>query len=256
MSPICPYCRTDIAPGDERVDCSGCGTPHHADCFAENGGCTVFGCSQAPVDEPKVTVTGSEAAQAVGPAPVAPAPATYLASPPARPVQSARPTTVERPPSILGLSEPLSLDGNETPPVELSAPAPFLSAASDPAPTPAGPPPPPPSADSTSVPPPPPPPGSNIPLWAASQSADPPLSMAEAYASYHPPKSRVTFVLLGIFLGALGVHNFYAGYIRKAVFQLFLTLLTCFYGSIVSWIWAVVEVCIVKQDSEGVQFTS
>jgi hypothetical protein len=32
-------------------------------------------------------------------------------------------------------------------------------------------------------------------------------------------------------------------------------LFTCFYGSIVSWIWAVFEVCTVHQDSEGVQFS-
>ena len=56
-------------------------------------------------------------------------------------------------------------------------------------------------------------------------------------------------------LGALGVHNFYAGYVRKAAAQLCISLFTCFYGSFVSWIWAIVEVCTVNQDSEGVQFS-
>src|SRR5450755_3986468 len=256
MTAACPYCRAPIEPEDESIVCEACATPHHADCFAENGGCTVFGCSQAPVDEPKVTVTGSEAAQAINVAPaVSSTPVAYVPPPsPTRGVPPARPVTVERPPSVLGLSEPLSLDGREMSPVELSAPAPFLSAAPDQATAPDSPPPPLPAADSTSAPPPPLPAGSPVPQWT--QASEPPLSLAEAYASYHPPKSRVTFVLLGIFLGALGVHNFYAGYIRKAVFQLCLTLFTCFYGSIVSWIWAVAEVCIVKQDNEGVQFTS
>jgi hypothetical protein len=32
-----------------------------------------------------------------------------------------------------------------------------------------------------------------------------------------PTKSRVAYVLLGLFLGGLGIHNFYAGYTGKAV---------------------------------------
>ena len=61
MNPICPYCRTEVGEAEgERKDCPGCGTPHHADCFAENGGCTVFGCANAPSDEAKVTVSGTD----------------------------------------------------------------------------------------------------------------------------------------------------------------------------------------------------
>ena len=37
--------------------CPGCGTPHHHDCWEENQGCTVFGCSHAPKDEPKTTIS-------------------------------------------------------------------------------------------------------------------------------------------------------------------------------------------------------
>lgn len=69
------------------------------------------------------------------------------------------------------------------------------------------------------------------------------------------PKSRVSFVLLGIFLGIFGAHNFYAGYMRKGVFQLCLTLFTCFYGAVISWVWALVEICIVHKDFDDVQFT-
>src|SRR5438309_6977746 len=57
---ICPYCRTNIGTGDEPLVCEGCGTAHHADCYAENGGCTIFGCSRAPGDEPKVSVSSPE----------------------------------------------------------------------------------------------------------------------------------------------------------------------------------------------------
>jgi hypothetical protein len=57
---VCPYCRTKIAAEEGPLVCEGCGTAHHADCYAENGGCTIFGCSRAPGDEPKVSVSAPE----------------------------------------------------------------------------------------------------------------------------------------------------------------------------------------------------
>ena len=39
------------------------------------------------------------------------------------------------------------------------------------------------------------------------------------------PKSRLVYIILAIFLGGFGVHNFYAGYTKNAVIQLLLTLL-------------------------------
>jgi TM2 domain-containing membrane protein YozV len=70
-----------------------------------------------------------------------------------------------------------------------------------------------------------------------------------------PRKSRTTYIVLGIFLGALGVHNFYAGYVGRAVGQLCLTVLTLGYLGIVSWIWAIIEICIVEKDSTGLNFS-
>ena len=58
------------------------------------------------------------------------------------------------------------------------------------------------------------------------------------------PKSKVAAGLLGIFLGVIGVHNFYLGYIQKAVAQLILgTIGACFFGigPIVSFIWGLIE---------------
>ena len=231
MTPICPYCRTPIDDAENRRDCSGCGTPHHADCYAENGGCTVFGCSQAPADEPKVTITVPDAVEPAQPAPAVAAPA------PAPQEEEAG----WRTPSVLGLS------GLPAPPPE-TATSTESPATSEVAP-------PPPSVDTTAVPPPPLPPGAvGIPLPPVYVPARPP-TLAETYAGFHPPKSRITFILLGIFLGALGIHNFYAGYVRKAAAQLCLSLFTCFYASFVSWIWAIVEVCTVTEDSEGIQFS-
>src|SRR5208282_506165 len=85
-----------------------------------NGGGTIFGCSQSPVGEPTLTVTGSEIAHAAVTPPVA-----YTVAP-----RNDR-VTIVRPVSVLGLSEPLVLDSAQEPwvPAELSAPAPFLAAA-------------------------------------------------------------------------------------------------------------------------------
>src|ERR1700692_1006943 len=60
MTASCPYCRAPIEAEDESLLCEECATPHHTDCYAENGGCTVFGCSKAPVDEPRISITASE----------------------------------------------------------------------------------------------------------------------------------------------------------------------------------------------------
>ena len=54
-------------------------------------------------------------------------------------------------------------------------------------------------------------------------------------------KSKIGAGLLGIFLGGLGIHNFYLGYTGKAVAQLLLTLLSCGGLSVVSWIWGLAE---------------
>jgi len=68
-------------------------------------------------------------------------------------------------------------------------------------------------------------------------------------------KNRVAFVLLAIFFGALGVHNFYAGYIKKGVIQCCLTVLTFFLASPIVWVWAVVEACHIDRDSDDIAFT-
>ena len=54
-------------------------------------------------------------------------------------------------------------------------------------------------------------------------------------------KSRVCAGLLGIFLGAFGVHNFYLGYTGKAIAQLLITLLSFFVLSGISALWGLIE---------------
>lgn len=70
------------------------------------------------------------------------------------------------------------------------------------------------------------------------------------------PKSRLAYILLAIFLGSLGVHNFYAGYTKKGVIQLLITVISFGFLSLISWIWAIVDIITVNQDANGVPFAS
>lgn len=81
--------------------------------------------------------------------------------------------------------------------------------------------------------------------------AQPQAAAGSIHAGYEP-KNYTAYLLLGIFLGALGVHNFYAGYTRNGVIQLLITICSCGYLGIVSWIWAIVEVCTVKVDANKI----
>ena len=68
------------------------------------------------------------------------------------------------------------------------------------------------------------------------------------------PKSRTVYILLAVFLGAYGVHNFYAGDKKAGLIKLLVSLLTCFIGAIPMFIWAIVDAVNVKKDAQGVQF--
>ena len=78
-----------------------------------------------------------------------------------------------------------------------------------------------------------------------------------APAAPYVQKSRLAAGLLGIFLGAYGVHNFYLGFTGKAVAQLLITVLTCGAGALVSSVWGLIEGILLltqhdKTDAKGV----
>lgn len=57
-------------------------------------------------------------------------------------------------------------------------------------------------------------------------------------------KSKVAAGLLGIFLGALGIHNFYLGFTKKGIIQLVISLVGAVafgIGPILMEIWGIVE---------------
>ncbi len=51
-------------------------------------------------------------------------------------------------------------------------------------------------------------------------------------------KSKLVSCILGIFLGSLGIHNFYLGYTGKAVAQL---LMFVFWLGFFSFIWGIID---------------
>lgn len=173
--------------------------PHHEDCYQENGGCTVFGCPQAPADDPKLQVSYSDLQMTRS------APGIQAA------VTTPLPVVPSRYAGPLGLSTPVA-----------PTPAQQVAAA-----------------------------GSSGAALAPATAASPAL----AYTPVRYAKSRTTYILLGVFLGAVGAHNFYAGYTGRAVGQLCLSVLTLFYLAIIAWVWAIVEICIVDKDSAGIEFS-
>lgn len=73
-------------------------------------------------------------------------------------------------------------------------------------------------------------------------------------------KSKIVAGILGILLGCFGVHNFYLGYTSKAIAQLLITLLSCFFLSPISAIWGLIEGILIltgsiDQDADGRKLT-
>lgn len=269
---VCPYCRGEVTTEDEGlIFCNGCGTPHHKECYDENGGCTLFGCKNAPPDEPKIQVTNTEVIHAMGPGYMPP-----FGSQPVTQATGFGDTAANRfvlPPRIAS-TPPLSTGPAMPPPPRPGAmppPPPPGMGALPPLPPPAGGALPPSQtvavqpgttdASSTSM--------NNASVAPAQVTSQPssagylPASGMFASASVtplagvvvHPPRNRLAFILLGILLGIFGAHNFYAGYWKRGILQLCITVLTFFYGSFITLVWAIVEVCTVERDSNNIPFS-
>ncbi|MGA7686503.1 MAG: RING finger protein [Terriglobales bacterium] len=204
---VCPYCRTKIVAEDVPMACEGCGTPHHADCYAENGGCTIFGCSKAPGDEPKMQVSTPELVAAGTPTAPTAVPERRTAPPPPPGAVAAATATVSVPPPV-ATEEDIQAVARRVVPSMFGGFTGDVSSEPEPQPEPL------------------------------------------------PPRKRTNFIMLGALLGAFGAHNFYAGYYKKAGFQLAITLLTLGFASPMSWMWAVIDICTINKDSRGVVFES
>lgn len=99
-------------------------------------------------------------------------------------------------------------------------------------------------------------PGAAFCLNCGAPTNDAAAAQAAVLVGYEQ-KSKMAAGLLGIFLGAFGVHNFYLGNTGKAIAQLLISVLSCFTLAIVSEIWGLIEGIMilsgsVKTDAKGV----
>ena len=68
------------------------------------------------------------------------------------------------------------------------------------------------------------------------------------------PKSGIVYILLAFFLGTLGVHNLYAGFWKRGLTQLFLTLfspLFLFLPLMITSLWALLELLFKNKAANG-----
>ena len=194
---VCPYCRAPIAPEEAQTACGSCGSNHHTDCYEENGGCTIFGCSCAPAEEPKLSISAPDLLASATMVPTSPPVLAVAPTPPPPPLRDPA-----APPTATYVAQPVAPASGSLSILGLSSP------------------------------------GGTMPEPTRS------------------PKSRTTYIVLGALLGALGAHSFYAGYQKKGGFQLAITVLTLGFGSPMSWMWAIIDICTIGQDSRGIQFES
>lgn len=189
---VCPYCRAPL--GEDSTNCPVCGTPHHADCFEENGGCTVFGCSAAPPTEPKVSIDVRE---------------LHIPHP----------------------SSPSSIN-HAPPPPPTPGTSPLLT----------------------------PPLFSSLGYGVAGSAATPVASSRMPELDLLNPdgelsaRSRTAFLVLGALFGWTGAHSFYAGWTKKGLVQLGITVFSLGLAGIMVWIWAIIDICTISSDSEGIPF--
>ncbi|SPT53579.1 TM2 domain [Actinomyces bovis] len=64
---------------------------------------------------------------------------------------------------------------------------------------------------------------------------------AQAAAMGRSPKSKVAAGVIALFIGTLGIHNFYLGRTGRGLAQLLLTVLSCGLLTLVTAPWAIVE---------------
>jgi len=82
--------------------------------------------------------------------------------------------------------------------------------------------------------------------------------MAYAMIPGQSSKSRAAYIVLGLFFGCFGIHNFYAGHSGRGVAQLLITLFTGWIfgiGFFITGIWALVEIIAVNTDGQGLRLS-
>jgi len=102
-------------------------------------------------------------------------------------------------------------------------------------------------------------PGCGAPVQQPSSVSQPampqPPIVNQSVAASVNRRNRVVYIVLGLLLGCLGIHNFYAGRTGRGVAQLLITVLLGWIGGwVVTEIWAIIDIVTVTTDGKGVDF--
>jgi TM2 domain-containing membrane protein YozV len=81
---------------------------------------------------------------------------------------------------------------------------------------------------------------------------------------YRNQKSRLVYILLALFLGTLGIHNFYIGRTGPAIAQLVITIVSIplmfvcvgFITIFIPWVWAIIDIVTIERDADDVPMVS
>jgi TM2 domain-containing membrane protein YozV len=70
-------------------------------------------------------------------------------------------------------------------------------------------------------------------------------------------KSKVVYVILALFLGVFGVHNFYSGHTASGIVKLLLTLLLGWTVIVIIFVFlmCIIDICTVTRDADGCLFS-
>ena len=74
------------------------------------------------------------------------------------------------------------------------------------------------------------------------------------FGNHNDQKSQLIYVVLALFFGAFGVHNFYAERWGRGLVQLLLTVATGFMGAVISSLWSIVNIFTIETDGDGRPF--
>ena len=55
-SGVCSICMSAIGAAETMTHCPACRAAYHAECWTENGGCAIYGCSQVPATEQRQSI--------------------------------------------------------------------------------------------------------------------------------------------------------------------------------------------------------
>lgn len=84
----------------------------------------------------------------------------------------------------------------------------------------------------------------------------PPSAQKPNHQIIKTAKSRGVYIILGLFFGLLGIHNFYAGRFAYGVMQILITAILGWFviGIFITAIWVIVELFAVTEDGAGDAF--